>query len=151
MQLTVDSPEWRVLEKTADRLVELEERVGLEALPDEERVFFLVWIADGEVRNGGMHAVCYNSTGDYLRSFPEAFEAIGAPRKAELFVTLMRIFGFHGPSPDHEIRMKQHASLSDDAGAQIDALDDAYFSAPEPIDVLLARWCESWAAGRLGT
>ena len=150
MPLPVDS-ERQVVENTADRIVDREAEVGLDPLPEEERVFFLVWIADGEVGNGGMHAVCYNSTGDYLRSFPAAFRAIGAARKAELFEALIRIFGFHGPSSDHETRVRQHERLSEDAVEQIDALDDAYFSANEPIYPLLARWSAPWAAARLGT
>jgi hypothetical protein len=140
-----------VLQATANRIIDQEAAGGLGSLPGEEQVFFLVWIADGEVGNGGMHAVCYNSTGNYLSRLPEAFRTIGAPRKAEAFERLIKAFGPGGPSPEHATRLEQHGALSDNVAAEIDRLDQLYFeSKPKDVTAHLFNWCAPWAAARLG-
>ena len=133
MAYDLASPEWRLLQATANDVVERALSLGLHALSLDEQTFFLVWVADGEVGNGGMHAVCYNSTGDYLRKMPGAFVAIGALEKAKLFERLFSYFGPNGPSENHETRLKQHEALSVRAIADIDALDNLYFSNAEDL------------------
>ena len=112
---------------------------GFDTLDEVERVTFCVWIAEGEVGNGGMHAVCYNSTGDYLRYFPEGFRAIGASKKAEYFQRLFLLFGENGPSRERAIREEEHAALAEESLDAIDALTDDYFSSGEDaIELLFA-------------
>jgi hypothetical protein len=135
-----ESPEWGRVEAAASRVCADVAATGLSALSLEEQVLFLVWIGDGEVGNGGMHAVCYNSAGAYLNRLPGAFRAIGAPRKAELVESLSRAFGPGGPSLDDEIRGRQHESLSRTAVEEIDRLDDLYFSSGEDVGDLLVAW-----------
>jgi hypothetical protein len=137
MTFELESSEWRSLQATATKLVEKESRDGLSSLSELEKTFFLVWVADGEVGNGGMHAVCYNSTGDYLMHLPSAFRAIGAPVKAAAFDSLINAFGIEPPSPDHDIRLEQHSNLSARAEAAIDALDAVYYAAGEDVTDLL--------------
>lgn len=145
------SPESDLLQATAERIIDRELAEGLDALPRDEQAFFLVWIAEGMVQNGGMAAVCYNSTGDYLANIPWAMRAIGAPEKAALFERLKALFGPEGPSPDLEPRLQQFNALPDEVGSELDTLDDLFFNAPESMDDLLWRWCEPWARARLGT
>jgi hypothetical protein len=139
MAYDLASPEWRLLQGTANDVVERAYSIGLGALTAEEQAFFLVWIADGEVGNGGMHAICYNSSGDYLQKMPGAFVAVGAPEKAKLFERLLAAFGTSGPSQKHEIRLEEHAALSKQAVADIDALDDMYYSSTEDIHTSLLK------------
>lgn len=136
MVFALDSPEWSLLQATADRLIDRETRLGLGSLTADERTFFLVWIAESEVANGGMHAVCYNSTGNYIRLFPVAFRAIGAPTKAAAFERLAEVFGAAGPAIDHETRAEQHESLSEAKATSIGRLDRTYDTA-ERIDEAL--------------
>jgi hypothetical protein len=151
MHFLLESPEQKLLQTTANRIINRGFATDIADLPQEEQVFFLVWIAEGEVGNGGMHAVCYNSTGDYLRKIPDAFRAVGAIKKGVAFERLMMAFGPVEPSAIRSVRERQHEALSDEAVSQIDALDDLYFQTSEDIDLLLYQWCKSWAQERLGT
>ncbi len=140
--LEFESPEWDALQTFAQQVCDKAAESHLNQLNEFERVAFLVWIADGEVRNGGMHAICYNSTGDYLPYLPEAFRKIGANRKASLFERLSRVFGDRGPSTDHAIRIQEHASLPESSNDIIDSLDANYYSTNENIDELLFTYLE---------
>ena len=132
-----ESAEWEAISSFAVSAIDKEWTSDFDSLDDAERIAFCVWVADGEVSNGGMHAVCYNSTGDYLPHIPDAFRAIGANRKAKLFEELSLVFGRAGPSVDHQHRIKQHESLSETSMAKIDALDDQYFATSEEVADLL--------------
>ena len=140
MGFALDSPQWSRLQSAAGRVLEKRESSGTRSLSEAEETFFLVWVADGEVSNGGMHAVCYNSTGDFLTSLPNAYRAVGAPKKAALFERLIRAFGENGPSSDHSKRLEQHERLSEETASAIDGLDDEYFALEEEIDELLYVW-----------
>jgi hypothetical protein len=133
MRYDLASPEWRLMQETADTLVARERTHGLGTLTPDEQTYFLVWIAEGEVGNGGMHAVCYNSTGNYIRGMAHAFNSLGATRKAALFKRLISAFGAEPPSEIHEARLTQHEALAESAVAEISSLDDAYF-ASEDVD-----------------
>lgn len=117
------------MQETANTLVERAAAQGISSLTPNERTYFVVWIAEGEVGNGGMHALCYNSTGNYLREMPDAFLALDAPKKSALFVRLIAAFGREPPSADHMVRLRQHEDLPDSAVAEIDSLDEAFSSA----------------------
>lgn len=140
--LDIFSPEFPLMQAVAGRVVTREAAEGYDALSLDEQVYFLVWMADGEVNNGGMHAVCYNSTGDYLREFPEAFRAIGSPERAALFEALIELFGPDGPPRDHAGREEQHEAMSDEVHEQIDALDHAYYSIDDDLEGRLWRLAE---------
>jgi len=131
------------LQPEAKRIVDKYFKQGFDALNPTEQVVYCVWVADGEVGDGGMHAVCYNSSGNDLAHFPAAFEAIGAPRKAHLFQKLIEAFAPEKPSPDHEKRVQQHKALSQQAKSQIDSLDDEYFASKENVDDLLYQYWKS--------
>ena len=121
------------MQETADSVVKRALSTGIASLTSDEHTYYVVWIAEGEVGNGGMHAVCYNSTGDHLREMPNAFVALGAPKKAALFKRLMTAFGAEPPSADHEIRLRQHEALPESAVFEIDSLDESYL-ASESVD-----------------
>jgi hypothetical protein len=131
MRYDLASPEWQLLQHTAATIVTRALSSGIASLTPDERTFYLVWIAEGEVGNGGMHAVCYNSTGDYLPDLPNAFAAIGAPKKAALFRRLIASFGHHPPSTKHEVRLKQHEALPESSVVEIDSLDEAFYSSED--------------------
>ncbi len=133
MRYDLASPEWQLMQETANRVVSRALSTGIASLAPDERSYYLVWIAEGEVGNGGMHAVCYNSTGNHLLKMPHAFVALSAPKKAALFSRLISAFGSEAPSEVHEIRLRQHEALPERAVVEIDALDDAFFAA-ESVD-----------------
>jgi hypothetical protein len=131
MRYDLASPEWQLLQETANTLVSRALKHGLSTLTPDEQTYYLVWIADGEVGNGGMHAVCCNSTGNYLRGMPHAFNTLGAPQKAALFIRLIDVFGAEPPSETHETRLTQHDALPEGAVAEINSLDEAYSAAED--------------------
>lgn len=143
MPFDIDSLEFQLMRAVAERVVNREAADGYDALSRDERVYYLVWIADGEVNNGGMHAVCYNSTGDYLRELPAAFRTIGSPERAALFEALIGLFGADGPARDHARREEQHEAMGDEIHEQIDALDHAYYSVEDDLEEGLWRLAES--------
>jgi hypothetical protein len=128
------------LQPEANRIVDKYFARGFDALTPKEQVFYCVWAADGEVGNGGMHAVCYNSTGNELTHFPAAFEAIGAKQKANLFQKLIDAFLPETPSQNHEQRVQQHKNLTAAAKSQIETLDDQYHAITENTDALLYQY-----------
>jgi hypothetical protein len=131
MRYDLASPEWQLMQKTANAIVTRALSNGIASLTPDERTFYLVWVAEGEVGNGGMHAVCYNSTGDHLPDLPNAFAALGAPRKAALFTRLIASFGDDPPSTDHEVRLKQHEALPESSVVEINSLDEAFYSSED--------------------
>jgi hypothetical protein len=137
MALEYQSPQWNAISRFAHHACDKEAKEGFDSLSELERTFFCVWVADGAVCNGGMHSVCYNSTGDYLQHFANAFESIGAPKKGQTFIRLATIFAPDGPSLNHVQRLAQHDALSPSKKDQISALDDAYESTGEAVDELL--------------
>jgi hypothetical protein len=148
MRYDLVSPEWQLMQKTADSLVKRALSTGIASLTPDEQTYYVVWIAEGEVGNGGMHAVCYNSTGDHLREMPNAFVALGAPKKAALFKRLMTAFGTEPPSEDHKIRLRQHAALPEGAVFEIDSLNKEYF-ASEYVDEQLYLLAEKIRSSRV--
>ena len=136
------SAEWNALTTFYRSACEKLEASGFGALTEPERTTFCVWIANAEVVNGGMHAICYNSSGDYLPSIQTAFREIGAARKASLFEQLAKAFGPSGPSTDWDTRINEHSSLSERSIAIIDALDKQYYSTAEDIEQLLLGYLE---------
>lgn len=142
MRYDLASPEWQLMQQTATALVTRAVANGVDSLTPDERTFFLVWIAEGEVGNGGMHAVCYNSTGNQLHELPSAFAAIGAPKKAALFKRLIAAFGRQPPSADHDVRLKQHEALPERSGIEISSLDDAFYSSEDVNEKLYTLACK---------
>jgi len=134
MTFPFDSNEFNLISSVAAEVVDRAFSAGFESLSWDERTLFLIWITEGEVGNGGMHAVCYNSTGDYLQWIPQAYRSIGHWQKAGLFDRLREAFGPSGPSSNHAARIAQHERLSDKTCSRIDALDEEFFALPDSID-----------------
>lgn len=138
-QETTKTDELQGLHDLAVRLIDKENVKGFDALSPEEQVVFLVWIADGEVGNGGFHAICYNSTGNYSEHFPKAFLAIGASEAFEIFQEFLNIAD---PPANHGDRVKWHNALPENGATirAISALDDRYFEVRSEIDGLLSKY-----------
>jgi hypothetical protein len=113
---------------------------GIAALSDSERIAFLIWLAVGEADNGGLHAICYNSSGDYIRLFPAAFQAIGAAELFAVFGGLRSLADEIGLAQDHATRSEQHATLPEKVLAQIDVLEQRYNSSSDHAFQLLASY-----------
>jgi hypothetical protein len=136
----VNDDEFAMLSRHANRIVSHVFEIGFESLSDAEKIFFLVWIADGQINNGGFHSVCCESTGDYAYLFPNAYRAIGAESLAEIFEDLIVAFGNDGIPNDQPTRYRAHCELDDTAVLNIDVLDNRYFDGSHCIHPLLVRW-----------
>lgn len=137
---SVSDDEFAMLSRQANRIVDQVSEMGFESLTDAEKIFFLVWVADGQINNGGFHSVCCESTGDYAYLFPNAYRAIGAETLAEVFEDLIIAFGDKGVPHDQPTRYKVHCELNDTAIREIDLLDNRYYDASNRIHPLLVRW-----------
>ena len=147
---SVDDDGFAILQSQANCIIDQVEKDGFESLSPDKAVFFLTWVADGEINNGGFHAICYNSTGDYGHLFADAYREIGACNKAKLFDEFLLAFGTEGMPTDQPTRFERHSALNDPQIQIIDALDEKYYQDSDPIDQLLLRWVKRFESSGKG-
>ena len=134
----------RPFDALARRAAPLLDRVdahGVQALSGPERVVWLVWVATGQLDNGGLDLLFCNAIGDHAREAPAAFRAVGAAARAATIERALALFPASRPPTDRDARV----ALLDALAARTDddlfaALDDAYHAAAEDVDVLLAAY-----------
>jgi hypothetical protein len=89
------------------------------------------------VNNGGFWQFFVNSAGDQARETVEALGAIGAAHTASLVERAMAVFPGGAPSPDHDTCQAQVDALPEEAHAQWEALDEAFFRYQDDLTGLL--------------
>jgi hypothetical protein len=112
--------------------------VPLKKFPPEVRVFILIWIADGEIKNGGMAQFFYNGHGEYAKETVEAFKKVGAPLKADAIKAAMDAFP-KGKYPKSAEKYSDLLEKYEDELAFLDEdeLDDQYYDSPENLEKLI--------------
>jgi|WetSurMetagenome_2_1015567.scaffolds.fasta_scaffold56186_2 hypothetical protein len=104
----------------------------------EVRIFILIWIADGEIKNGGMAQFFYNGHGEYAKETVEAFKKVGAPLKADAIKAAMDAFP-NGKYPKSAEKYSDLLEKHEDELAFLDEndLDDRYYDSPENLEKLV--------------
>lgn len=98
----------------------LKELGSIDAMRTEHRVFYLIYILDSEVANGGWWQWLANSSGRYGYETVAAFHEVGAPDLARLLEQFLNDVGQDATSPQQEKRM-----------AAIDRVMDAGLNFPD--------------------
>ncbi|MBI3134972.1 MAG: DMP19 family protein [Bacteroidetes bacterium] len=108
----------------------------------EQQAFYVIFILDGEVNNGGFNQYYYNSSGQFASITPDAFELIGAPKHAELMRRANTIY----ERENQNITDKQDGTMKGFMDSYennpLDEFDEEYYSLAESInlDKLLAEF-----------
>lgn len=113
---------------------------GFDSLTPKEKTFFCVWALEADVNNGGFFQYFQNSAGDHALQTPEALRAIGAAKAAALVESANAVFAPSAPSPDFEVRLAQVDQLPESARDTLSRLDEIFFTYPDNLSELLARY-----------
>lgn len=127
----------------ADEIFGRQANVGFSRLSAKERIFIQVWSLQGEVDNGGFYQFFFNSSGDHALGTADALRVIGAVNTAQLVDQAMSQFGPEGPSESSERRQQQLMSLSDQQQEKLSELDGIFYTSPDDLSALLARYMSS--------
>lgn len=124
------------LEDFYEKLIELENDKGAEALSDAERNYFAASMYYFEIQNGGPWQYFSNSTADYHGMILAGLRAIGATRTAQVLESAGKVFGPDGPPEDRDRRDEMVESFTDQ---QAEIIDNLYsvFPSGENIEMLL--------------
>lgn len=109
-------------------------------LSEPERVFFGVWILEGEVGNGGFSQYYVNSSGDQATYAPKALRAIGAYQTAKVVTRANAVFGSAGPPADRDARIAAMDRLPPGSEDTWTATDSDFYAYPEDLTKLLAAY-----------
>jgi hypothetical protein len=115
-----------------------------DTLPHEVRNFFDIWVADGQIENGGLAQFFYNGCGKRAESTVRAFYEIGAPKKAAILASAMASFpdGKYPRSIDeYSIILEHHEDELEFLNNKI--LNKKYFQSGEDISKLLVEYVKN--------
>ena len=134
-----------ISEKVFDRL----EKVGFDGLTDSEKVFYCVWVLEGQVNNGGFDQYFFNTRGEYSVEAVDAFEKIGAGKTAEIIGRANSIFENGRATKDRTARKEDLDALPESAQEALRGLDDEFYKCDEDFDKLLYEFVVKHEAGFL--
>lgn len=128
------------LEGFEQRIWDLENRSGYEALSEHQRLYSAVFMCDAEINNGGLAQYFVNSSGDQWRDALDGFKAMGLKERLDILTEAIEKFGNTGPSTDRNIRQDQLSKLYKRDDSIFDALDSRYYDSSEVIEVFTSRF-----------
>ena len=112
----------------------------MEALNEQERIFYVVQTLEMEVNNGGFSQFFYNDSGNFANEIVNAFQEIFAYHTAEICQKAVNAFGREIPV-DRDLREDLMDELECVDGSQfdeiLDACDEAFYEYKED----LAKLC----------
>lgn len=121
-------------------LTRLEAAGNLDRLTAPQRAYFVAWVLDAEVRNGGFAQYFVNSSGGTAGDAVAAFEAIGAAGHAAVVRRAAALFGPAGPAADRDERHEQLAGLSGEQDAEMARLDTEYYEVADDVAARLLTY-----------
>lgn len=121
--------------------------LGWDRLTDTQQRFVAMGVVEGQVTNGGFHAVYYNSCHEYLALAASGYQAIGAREQATIVqnvLTMMASDPWAGPPntwPDPD------AAEPPPGTKDIGEFDDQWYALDlNALDLLKARYIEDHPA-----
>jgi len=130
-----------LLQRVITRILDLLEEGG--TLSPAQRVIFLAYFMDAEVRNGGFDQFFFNTQGNFAADTIDALHAVGAPKSADLLRRACAAFAPEAPSPDRDVRWTQMDRLPKELREGWNALDTLYYDFGEKIPALIRAYIES--------
>jgi hypothetical protein len=102
-----------------------------------QKVFSAIWAAESEINNGGYAQYFQNTSCETAPFVVEAFQAIGAPRTADICRRAIAA-AFPGGLPSTpEAISSAAADFTDDTTEQLEAFDSEFFQYPHNLTDLL--------------
>src|SRR3982750_46770 len=105
-----------------------------------QKVFSAIWAAESEINNGGFAQYFQNTSCETAWFVVDAFEAIGAPRTADICRRALSAAFPNGLPPTPEAISSAAADFTDDTTEQLEALDSEFFRYPHNLTDLLFRF-----------
>ncbi len=113
--------------------------VGFEAMSERERDLAALWHLEAGVTNGRFADYYSGPAGDLAFYAPEALARLGAAGKAAVVREANALLGSAGPPRDQQERRAALKTLSAQALATIDDLEERYCQDPVDVDELVER------------
>ncbi|VTR94950.1 pf14300 domain protein : PBS lyase HEAT domain protein repeat-containing protein OS=Planctomyces limnophilus (strain ATCC 43296 / DSM 3776 / IFAM 1008 / 290) GN=Plim_2746 PE=4 SV=1: DUF4375 [Gemmata massiliana] len=117
----------------------------VDLLTAPQSAYYVAWILDAEVCNGGFAQYFVNSSGDTAGRAVSAFETIGSLGHAAIVRRAVALFGKQGPATDREERHDQLAKMSAKQDAEMNQLATEYYDVPEDVTVKLTNFANQHA------
>lgn len=106
------------------------ENHDLNLLSNQQRAYYVVWLLDAEVCNGGFTQFLVNTSGDVSPHAVASFQLVGLPEHTDIVRQAMKLFGPSGPPADRDRRHEILASFPPKTDAELDRLASEYYAAP---------------------
>lgn len=101
--------------------------VGFDGLTDPQKVFYLAFVFDAEVCNGGIMQFFGNSSGDHAAETLDALAELGHPEAEAALRGAMRLVGPLSREADRDMRLSAFENRYDELQAAFEPLEDAYY------------------------
>ena len=111
------------------------ENFSVQSFP--QKVFSAIWAAESEINNGGFAQYFQNSSCETAPFVVEAFEAIGAPRTADICRRAVAVTFHEGLPSTPDAISAAAADFTDDTTERLEALDTEFFQYPHNLTDLL--------------
>lgn len=105
-----------------------------------QQAFFVTWIVEGEVNNGGFNQFYFNSSGQYAEMAVEGFALFGATKYVDLMKRANKIYS------ENEERLKSYDDGTIESFSEsykdnpLNALDDEFYELTEPLPDLRIKY-----------
>ena len=123
-----------------DRMVPaMDDAAAVAALPPALQAWYVAFVVDAEVLNGGFNQFFFNSSGVFAPMAPAAFAQIGIPEAGELVVRALQLLEAHAPALE-----------AAEAAGTIEAFMETYIDQPfEELDDAYGAQEERWREARI--
>jgi len=111
------------------------EEFSLQSFP--QKVFSAIWAAESEINNGGFAQYFQNDSCESAPFVVDAFEAIGAPRTADICRRAIAVAFPDGLPSSPNAVSSAAADFSEGTREQLEALDTEFFQYPHNLTDLL--------------
>ena len=133
----IENPTQFVIEM--DNLINEKSAFGenMEALNEDERLFYISQEVEREVNNGGFDQFFFNSSGNFSNEIVEVFKTIGAEARSEICQRAIDVFGVTIPVDIFE-RQDLMEELDEDKRDEIwSDCDSDYYACEDDLDSLI--------------
>ena len=105
---------------------------NMNALNENQRIFYITYTLEGEVNNGGFWQFFFNSSGDMANEAVSSFEKIGANKTAEICKKAVSVYGDSVP----QNRDERQSLLIDDVDEILNECDSAFYEYEDDLTAL---------------
>jgi len=116
------------------------------ALPSGLRAWYLTFVVDAQVLNGGFNQLFFNPTGALVPDAPAALTSVGIPEAADLVTAALYLLGEHAPALEAAVEAGTvEAFMETYIDQPFAELDNAYGAAQETFRLARIRFVREQA------